>query len=387
MKTISANLYKTFPVSSWVREVTGAALRPLLAAALVFNFIPPARALNVVFAFTNSSTGQLDTNSFVIWPQGSVRNYDGTFNNRGLPFRVQNPTGISTNHLVANYYQVTNQFIGDGFFIRVYDSSSTIVSAGDKSIYMGGANPFVELAMFVNTNAGAPIAAGTNISFATNSGVITISGNGGGSSYSAGSGITIASNVISVYSAPTVLTFVNNQNSLEIGTTVTNTLLTWTLGGADITRQAIDNLVGAVQTGLRSFTNAASYTTSRTYTLTVTDGVTTNTGATSVTFYSKIYWGASGQTASTITDGQIIALGGAYATARAMTQTITTANNYMFVCYPAAWGSATFTVNGFLETGWTLVTRNFQNASGGIVSYNIYQHPQPNVGNFAVQVQ
>jgi hypothetical protein len=160
------------------------------------------------------------------------------------------------------------------------------------------------------------------------------------------------------------------------------------LGGAAITHQSIDNLIGAIQTNLLSFTNTASYTTSRTYNLTVTDGVATNTAATSVTFYSKIYWGASAQTASTITDGQIIALSGsAYATARAMTQTITTASNYMFVCYPAAWGAATFKVGGFDDTGWNLTTRNFTNASGGVVSYNIYQHWPANIGDYSVEVK
>lgn len=216
-------------------------------------------------------------------------------------------------------------------------------------------------------------------------------GTNGGSPLAAGTGITVTvsggTNIISLYSAPIISAFNNNQNSLEIGTTVTSTLLTWTLGGGAITGQSLDNSIGSVSSILRSYTNAASYTTSRSYNLTVTDGLTTNTAATSVTFYSKEYWGASSQTASTITDAQIIALGGSFATSRGMTQTINPTGNYMFVCYPASWGAATFTVNGFLETSWTLVTRNFQNASGGIVSYNIYQHPQPNWGSFSVWVQ
>jgi hypothetical protein len=194
--------------------------------------------------------------------------------------------------------------------------------------------------------------------------------------------------ITSLYSAPTIASFNNNQNSVEVGTTISSTILSWTLSGASITRQSLDNSIGSVALPLRGWTNSASYTANRTYTLTVTDGVKTNTAATSVAFYSKAYWGASGQTASTITDGQIIALGtGAFATTRTMTETITTASSYIFICYPASFGAATFVVNGFPDAGWTLVTRSFVNASGGAVSYNIYQHTLATIGDFTVQVQ
>src|ERR1017187_8003133 len=94
------------------------------------------RATSVVFAFTNSSTGLLDTNDFKIISLGHIRNSDGTFNNPGLPLRAHNLTGSSTNWLVAQYYQITNQFIGSGFYIPIPDSSSNIVMAGDSSIYL-----------------------------------------------------------------------------------------------------------------------------------------------------------------------------------------------------------------------------------------------------------
>jgi hypothetical protein len=44
-------------------------------------------------------------------------------------------------------------------------------------------------------------------------------------------------------------------------------------------------------------------------------------------------------------------------------------------------------VNGFPDAGWTLVTRNVTNASGGIISYRIYQHTLATIGDFTVQVQ
>ena len=120
----------------------------------------------------------------------------------------------------------------------------------------------------------------------------------------------------------------------------------------------------------------------------MTDGVTTNTATTSINFYSKEYWGASSQTSSTISDAQIIALSGSqFATSRQMTQNIATSGNYMFVCYPASFGAATFIVGGFADSGWNLTTRNFVNASGATVSYNIYQHQNATSTTFQVIVQ
>lgn len=134
------------------------ALRILAVAFLIFNFtfliVQRAPALNVVFAFTNSATSQLDTNDLTFKGLGTIRNSDGTFQGPGsLPNRVKNPTGILTNHFTANYYTVTNAGLGLGFMFRVYDSSANIVWAGDPSIYCGNANPFVEL--FIYTNGGS----------------------------------------------------------------------------------------------------------------------------------------------------------------------------------------------------------------------------------------
>jgi hypothetical protein len=59
----------------------------------------------------------------------------------------------------------------------------------------------------------------------------------------------------------------------------------------------------------------------------------------------------------------------------------------MYVAYPASFGAATFTVGGFTDNGWTLVTRNFINASGATVSYNIYRHTDITADTFNVIVQ
>jgi hypothetical protein len=209
----------------------------------------------------------------------------------------------------------------------------------------------------------------TNVSPFSNEAIAFIPGGGGGN-------------------PPVISSFVNNQNSVEVGSTVTSTILNWTLAGGAITSQSINQGIGSLATGLRTATDSSSYGTSRTYTLSVSDGTSTITANSSVNFLSQMYWGASSQTAGTITDGQIIALGNsAFATTRATTQTISTANTYIFFCYPASFGAASFTWNGYPDLGWTLVTRSFVNASGASVSYNIYQHTLATIGSFTYQVQ
>ena len=149
--------------------------------------------------------------------------------------------------------------------------------------------------------------------------------------------------------------------------------------------QSINQGVGAVATNLLTKTDMSSYSTNRTYTLTVTDGTTTNTATTSVEFYQQIYWGASANTS--LTDGQVIALSSQFATSRSLTESIGTANTYIYVAYPASFGAATFAVGGFADAGWTLVTRAFINASGYSSSYNIYRHTLATIGTYNVTVQ
>ena len=284
--------------------------------------------------------------------------------------------GSATNVLFGNGTNTTWRLAGGTNF---FDAAAGINGTNGVNGTNGATGP-----QGIQGIQGATGAAGTNGTNGTGGGT-------NGTTYTAGTGITILSNTISLYSAPAIASFVNNQNSIEQGATVSATVLNWTLSGGAITNQSINQGIGTLATGLRTATDSASYSANRTYTLTVTDGTTTTSANTAVTFYSKLYWGVTNVLAASITDAQIIALGGsAFATARQTTQTFNTTTNYVYFCYPAAFGAVTsFVNNGFPESvaGWTLVTRNFVNASGGTVSYNIYQHTQSNIGSYTVQVQ
>lgn len=185
------------------------------------------------------------------------------------------------------------------------------------------------------------------------------------------------------YTAPSITSFVNNQNSVEIGSTVTSTTLDWVRTGT-ITNQSLNQGIGSLATNLLQYVHSSSYTTDRTYTLTITDGRTTNSANTSVTFLSKAYWGVSALTS--LNDAQIIALSSEFATSRVRSKSVSPSSQYIYFCYPASFGAASFTVNGFTDTAWTLLTRAFVNASGESVSYNIYRTDDTATGTFTVAI-
>ena len=212
----------------------------------------------------------------------------------------------------------------------------------------------------------------------------------------AGTGVTIEqvnaggnlSMVVSLYVSPTVT--LSGGSSNETGSTVTNVALSWICDKTMTTRLLSapvpigDRDQGAGQNGSYTHTGA-NLTTNTTYTITVGDGTNTSTGTTTVAFYYKKYYG--NQANSTLTDPQIIALAtSALASSRATTFSQTCANEYIYVCYPASWGTASFKINGLTSTAWTLVTRTFVNASGNSSSYNIYRTDNLLTGTYDIIV-
>lgn len=177
-----------------------------------------------------------------------------------------------------------------------------------------------------------------------------------------------------LYVAPTVSLSGGSTN--EIGSTVANVALTWTCNKSMTTRVLSapvptgDRDRGAGQNGSYTHTGA-NLTTNTTYTITVGDGVNTAQGTTSVNFRSKRYWGTSASTS--LNDAGILALSGELATSRGKSFTQNGNGQYIYYVYPASWGAATFTVNGLLNTDWTLTTQTHVNASGYSTSYYVYR--------------
>ena len=212
------------------------------------------------------------------------------------------------------------------------------------------------------------VAAGTGVTAVTNaSGLVTFS---------------VASNP--PYTAPIIDSFVNNQGGSEAGTVINSTLLTWSLSGGPITGQLIDP--GAVAIGnlsQRTYTDTTSYSTDRTYTLTVSDGVTTPTATTSVAFSWRRYWGTSANT--NLSNSAILGLTNELSSTLSKTWTATPNLEYIFYAYPSSWGPASFIVNTFNSTSWTLTIQSVTNTLGAVNTYNVYRSNNILLGSYNIQ--
>jgi hypothetical protein len=184
------------------------------------------------------------------------------------------------------------------------------------------------------------------------------------------------------YVYPEILTFGNDVGTVELGTTVSAIDLNWTTNKTGMMQTLNPGSIDV--TGVNTYTDPGSFTTTKTYTLTVDDGQNTDVATTTAYFLQKRYWGANASTS--LNDAGIQALSQEFATSRSMTKSITAAGQYIYVCYPAAWGTATFTVNGLPNTAWTLSVQSFTNASGHTSSYNVYRSNNLLTGTYTIGV-
>lgn len=179
-----------------------------------------------------------------------------------------------------------------------------------------------------------------------------------------------------------ITSFTNDVGTVEIGSTVGSVDLTWGINRNPQT-QSIDQGIGSLGVAVRSFEDVGSFTSSRTYTLIVADGtLSADAATTSVNFRHRRYWGVSAS--ASLNDAAILALSQEFSTNRTQTRTLSPAGQYLYFAYPASFGAATFTVNGLLNTAWTLETRDVVNASGHTESFRIYRSDNLLTGTYVV---
>lgn len=186
-----------------------------------------------------------------------------------------------------------------------------------------------------------------------------------------------------LYVPTDITSFTNGVGTVEIGTTVNSIQLDWVINKG-ITSQTINQGIGSLATGLRTYTDTGVFTTTRAYTVTASDGSTSDNANTTVSFLHKRYWGVSSNTS--LTDPQVLALSNEFSTSRSQSRTFTPSAQYIYFAYPTSFGAATFTVNGLLNTAWTLVQRAFINASGYSENFNIYRSDNLLTGTYVVAI-
>ena len=163
----------------------------------------------------------------------------------------------------------------------------------------------------------------------------------------------------------------------EVGQTVQDVNLSWSCNKPMVSRDLSapvpvgDRPRGPGQNGTYTHENA-NITTNTTYTITVNDGQSGASNGTSVVFRYRRHWGTSANTS--LNDSQILGLQNSeLATSRSKSFLINGGGEYIYYCYPSAWGAATFTINGLLNTDFSLDQRNHVNAHGVTVAFNIYR--------------
>lgn len=192
-----------------------------------------------------------------------------------------------------------------------------------------------------------------------------------------GSGIEVSTApngqiTISLYQAISISSFTGGSTN-EIGSTVSSVSLNWTYNKTE-TSQSLNQGIGTVTNGVRTYTYSTPITSNTTFTLSASDGTTTTSSNTSVSFLPRVWWGTDSKTS--LTSADILLLdNNQLSSTRARSLTINGNGEYIYYAYPASYGTATFTVNGLLNTAWTLTTVMHSNllTPGNTQLYNVYR--------------
>lgn len=173
-----------------------------------------------------------------------------------------------------------------------------------------------------------------------------------------------------LYEAPQIESFSNSIGTVELGQTIEDVTLSWTLNKA-MTSLSIDHGVGSVLGQDHVDLGELGLTADFTWTLTAGDGSETDAATTSVLFRNKRYWGASAS--ESLDDAAILALASEFATGfvKAVTYDCT-GGKYPYYAYPASFGvPAAVTVGGLAFSDFAVATQSFTNAHGHAVSYHV----------------
>lgn len=191
----------------------------------------------------------------------------------------------------------------------------------------------------------------------------------------------IIEDVVYLYKSPIIT--LTGGTTREIGEVVIDVILSWTLSKQAISRIFTSGPLLGLELGpggSDTYTHSdANLTSNTTYTLTVDDSRTISGSSTTVRFTNRRYWGTNQN--QILEDADILNLASELAFDRKKTWTQNGGGEYIYFCYPASWGTATFTVNGLLNTAWTLSIQDHVNQWGVSTSYHIYRTNDIQFGN------
>lgn len=185
-----------------------------------------------------------------------------------------------------------------------------------------------------------------------------------------------------------ILSFTNNVNIAELGSSVNEINLTWKLNKSP--KSATLNNVsvsGELETDQSVTIRDAALTTDSIFTLAVTDEKNkTAQKKSSITFYNGIYYG-SAIIPTKLDSAFIRALNKSLQKDRVKTFTINSGvDQYIWYALPTRYGEPVFNVGGF-DGGFTKISEiSFENASGYTEEYTVYRSDNSNLGMKTIKV-
>lgn len=188
-----------------------------------------------------------------------------------------------------------------------------------------------------------------------------------------------------MYKAIAVNSFTCSVTTAEIGSTVTNPVLTWSLNKKPASLMVADRVVSAVQSGSKTMTE--SITANRKYTIEATDERdAVATKEVSISFLNGVYYGVASEP-SAYDSAFVLGLTKTLRSSKLPSFNVTAGDGqYIYYCLPTRLGTCKFTVGGFTG-GFTLIdTIAFTNASGYTENYYIYRSDNAGLGATAVGV-
>ena len=185
------------------------------------------------------------------------------------------------------------------------------------------------------------------------------------------------------YKAIVINSFTNNKNTVEIGSTVTDILLSWSLNKKAKVLTLDDESLEPTDTSKQLLEQ--NIKTNKTWTLKAEDekgAVSTKT--TSLSFLNGIYWGAS-SSQDTYDNTFVLGLTKVLQGSKGKVFTVNAGEGqFIFYAVPTRYGDVSFNVGGF-DGGFSKVaTIEFTNASGYKENYDIYKSDNANLGNTTV---
>lgn len=173
----------------------------------------------------------------------------------------------------------------------------------------------------------------------------------------------------------------------EIGSTVPQVMIKWSLSGAAATAITVNNTQIA-DLHVSTLAVVTPVKTNTTYSMTVTDA-RNHTANRSVTlpFYWKVHWGTSSVTGNLDSAFVLQLASNAISNTRVRTLTVTAkAGEYIYYALPTAYGTPTFNVGGF-DGGFSAVASiTHTNAYNQTVPFTIYRSDNAGLGTQTVKI-